>query len=559
MAVIKNLKSRLKENIKSKLVYAAVIACMATVFFILGYLTDKGSVGEFLSSTVNCVKLMFFSLGVFVGAGCVCCTLLTLADIMSQPHEGYGSERTTDNKLGKLFYQKPFLTSFCILVVLYIPYIILSYPGIFMGDTPIMIRQIMKCAEPTAFHPLMFIYLLTAFLKAGMWVFNSWNISIFIFSLFQVLCVIAVVSYGIKLLVELGHIHWGIAAGLCLFYAFSPIVSNYMFLISKEPLYAASILLLGECIFSVAKQGWNRRTYILLAIAAFGTAFFRIEGYYLLLLVFIVLMYRKENRKQFAYYTAAILLINICINNILIPKLDIIQGSKREAMSVPLQQTARYVAYLKDEVTPEEEAAILNAFSFYSLDEMAWSYIPTLSDPIKERFAYDVTSEEAKEYYKVWLKMGLKKPQIYIAAYIENYYSFIYPSETLTYYPYSGSEESMNKTNTLTLAQTNFYHPEALSEYREAYQNVRQKLFSVFPFSVINLSATCCWALVLWICCILYKKRRGVFQMLIPPMIIMIFCFFSPVNGVYSRYQYPIMTYLPWAIFAVHEMKPHYE
>ena len=43
MAVIKKLKSRLKENIKSKLVYAAVIACMATVFFILGYLTDKGA------------------------------------------------------------------------------------------------------------------------------------------------------------------------------------------------------------------------------------------------------------------------------------------------------------------------------------------------------------------------------------------------------------------------------------------------------------------------------------------------------------------------------------
>lgn len=286
--------TRLKENIKSKLVYAAFIACMATMFFALGYLTDKGSVGEFLSSVVNCVKLMLFALGVFVGAGCVCCTLLTLADIMSQPREGHLAERTTSNKLGKLFYQKPFLTSFCVLVVLYIPYIILSYPGIFMGDTPIMIRQIMKCAEPTAFHPLMFIYLLTAFLKAGMWLFNSWNISIFIFSMFQILCAIAVVSYGIKLLVELGHVHWSVAACLCLFYAFCPTVSNYMFLISKEPLYAASILLLGECIYSITKQGWNRKTYILLAIASFGTAFFRIEGYYLLLLVFIFSMYCKR-------------------------------------------------------------------------------------------------------------------------------------------------------------------------------------------------------------------------------------------------------------------------
>ena len=78
---------------------------------------------------------------------------------------------------------------------------------------------------------------------------------------------------------------------------------------------------------------------------------------------------------------------------------------KQEALSVCFQQTARYVKYHGDEVTGEEEAAIKKVLAYKKL---AKKYQPALSDPVKGTYKSEVTSTDLKNYFKVWLQMGLK-------------------------------------------------------------------------------------------------------------------------------------------------------
>lgn len=79
---------------------------------------------------------------------------------------------------------------------------------------------------------------------------------------------------------------------------------------------------------------------------------------------------------------------------------------KQEALSVCFQQTARYVKYHGDEVTGEEEAAIKKVLAYKKL---AKKYQPALSDPVKGTYKSEATSTDLKNYFKVWLQMGLER------------------------------------------------------------------------------------------------------------------------------------------------------
>ncbi|MCD8159243.1 MAG: DUF6020 family protein [Clostridiales bacterium] len=98
----------------------------------------------------------------------------------------------------------------------------------------------------------------------------------------------------------------------------------------------------------------------------------------------------------------------------------------QESMSIPFQQTARYVRDFGDEVTPEEREAI-NAVLDY--DSLAESYSPELSNPVKDTFKSESTSEDFANYLSVWFKMFFKHPTVYFQATLNGIYGYFYPND----------------------------------------------------------------------------------------------------------------------------------
>ena len=89
-------------------------------------------------------------------------------------------------------------------------------------------------------------------------------------------------------------------------------------------------------------------------------------------------------------------------------------------LSIPFQQTARYVHDLEYDVTPEEQAAINAILPYEELGEL---YNPELSDPVKDRMK-SVTGDEFKRYLNAWLVMGLRHPGVFIQATLKNTYTY---------------------------------------------------------------------------------------------------------------------------------------
>ena len=521
----------------------------------VGYAFDHEDFRDLLHGGVlNLVRSawMFVSLTILIGFA-VSAVFLLLDDKLVLTEDESGEPR--HGLLAGLLLSHPFLTPFALLLICSIPHIVYAYPSLFMGDTTVMLCQGLGRLELSTSYPLLFVYWMTGVMKLGQLVFGSWNAGAVLFSAIQLLLTLGGFAYAIMLLRRELTIRWQWMLALTVFYAVCPIVTNYYALASKDTLYGTAVLLFGASTFCLMKNGGSRSSLIALAVSAFFASFLRIEGALLVVICLIALAVKNRGcRRIVSGFAAGVVVLFVSFNNILIPSLGIVSGSKREILSIPLQQTGRYVAYAKNEVTPEEEKAILDAFYFYSLDEMAWSYSPWLSDGVKYRFQWDITCPAAREYYRTWFRMGLKKPGIYAAATLENYYQYFYPSENLDYVDAEYSEEIYGKIKEIA-EDVVFHHPEALRGYREAYERVRADLFTALPLFALDNAATYDWLLLIWLAWLLCRGKRGSLLLCIPLLTVLLFCLVSPVNGFYGRYQYPMIISLPWSVLASKGLK----
>ena len=221
------------------------------------------------------------------------------------------------------------------------------------------------------------------------------------------------------------------------------------------------------------------------------------------------------------------------------------EGSKREMLSIPFQQTARYVHDLEDDITPEETAAINAILPYEELGEL---YNPELSDPVKNRMK-SVTGNEFKRYLNAWLAMGLRHPEVYIQATLNNTYSYFYPfrnSRVMAAYQNYIKGEPINPG--LDIHYVNSDARNAVIEYAE--------LWRVLPvLSLLSNPAFYTWLFAIVTMWIIKKKFWRHLAILSIPAIHLAICIASPVNGL-LRYALPLMACMPllWT-WAKHECR----
>lgn len=141
--------------------------------------------------------------------------------------------------------------------------------------------------------------------------------------------------------------------------------------------------------------------------------------------------------KQAVAALVGVLVLYVGVTSFLWPAIGVdMKGNSKEMLSIPFQQTARYVATYPDDVTDEERAAIDAVLPY---DQLAELYMPDLSDPVKESFKLNNSKIEGsteyaeehpdalRDYFAAWFSMGLRHPGCYIQATIANTYAYFYP------------------------------------------------------------------------------------------------------------------------------------
>lgn len=446
-------------------------------------------------------------------------------------------------KYTELLEKAPVRTVFCTLMIVNIPYIILSYPGIFMGDTWYQISQgYFNGTALTNHHPVVHTLFLSLFLHIGEWI-GSCNIGIFLYCLVQTMFLCLIAGYAVGTLVEIKANKW-LTAGIVLYYCIHPRISAFFFLMAKDVIYTAFVVLFYVMLFKLlqVQVPHRKRDYVFFLGAIIGMIMFRNDGIYVAALTLLAALFYKRFRKAALAGLAAAVVTSLGLSQVLFPLLDVSQGSIREMLSVPFQQTARYVKYAEEDISDSEREIIDSVLDY---DVLADSYDPDISDPVKS--TYHGSKETLIDYVGVWFKMLLRRPDIYIQATMNNYYQYFYPGkEPLTYFTYEWGKYQMESLN--ESIQTDFHMPESLNYARNSYETLREDIFNLPILSLLKTPAVYIWIALLFMgYCLRKKSLVGIIYCC--PMFVQLLIFITgPTNGYYCRYEYPMFIYLPVVI-----------
>lgn len=234
-------------------------------------------------------------------------------------------------------------------------------------------------------------------------------------------------------------------------------------------------------------------------------------------------------------------------SRVLFPAAGIDMREDKEMLSVPLQQTARYLVEAPDDVAADERAAIDAVVPIESLAEL---YNPDLSDPVKESMRNakgNMTPDERSAYFAAWAQMGLRHPGIYVRATVANTYAYFYPFVIIgqdmarPVFPLYQQGLPINKT-----FDVSYVGPEAL---RTAVFDAFTQWMDAPILSAIFSPAPYILAFLLVAAYAISRRRARALVVAVPFAMLLLTVLAGPLNG-HLRYALPIAAALP-VLFAL--------
>lgn len=494
------------------------------------------------------------------------------------------------------FDRHPFAAPALVLALCWLPVLVGYAPALFMWDTNTQILQwfglpnhisssvdlLDSSVLLTQHHPPLHTALVGLCVQAGISLAGSENLGIFIYAVLQWIVDILAISWAFRIAQIVGtpRAPRFVALG---FIALVPAYSNYSVLVTKDVLFASALLLFAiELVYLVfcaasfdGRIAFSRRHAVLLVAGALGTALLRsgmvvaVAGGALAATLLLWRMQRRLAREGLRPVSARSLLriplialalviaVNLLIARVVYPALAITPSSKREALSIPMQQVARFMRDRPDAVQPEDLRAIDRVLDAPSL---ALLYDPSKSDPVKATYKEQASSDDLSAFWQTWARLFARDPGCFISATAANYYGYFYPAHAMSwsYTSYFSSLVMANTETNLIYSDIASYfsfhqldHPfvRALDGLCSGYRLLFQRL----PFLTLTMQAALYdWALVLLTAYAVRRRRSHPAVVLVPAWIVLIIALVGPCNATtYFRYAYPVALLVPFLALLV--------
>ena len=317
------------------------------------------------------------------------------------------------------------LTALALLLV-WLPYILTVAPGNIYVDSLSSISQMLEHGHPTSnHHPMFYTLMIGVFLKIGNVVFDSANIGVLLYSLFQtgvmIFCIVSVLT----LLYHKRISGWIIGASL-LYFMLIPLFPNYAMSMWKDALFSCMLLLLSLALYMlISGEGKSRWWFAFYGAAGLGAMIFRNNGLYVFAGVTVLaLLSMRRHILRLLLASAAALALFVSSSS-LATRVWNINSDYVENVGIPLLQLGYTISHDGD--FSEEEQAYL----FRLMPEEVWNYAyrPCLVDGIKWNPQFDLAflDETKGEFFKAWAGGLVKNPAEYIDAYLLATHGFWQP------------------------------------------------------------------------------------------------------------------------------------
>ena len=536
-------------------IYKGMLAILFSVFTIFGYSYSKQNNWDLIfGGIINFVK----SVSIFFILFIIFRIIIEILYEYLIPKIKY---KSTENKLLKIIFEKySFILPLIIIIICWTPYIFAYYPGILMQDSREQVKQfygieasgatnsvrlIDENVKITNHHPVLHTIVLGGLIKLGGKIVND-NFGVFLYTVIQVIIIASSFAYIIKYMNRLKTPYWiRIITLIC--FAILPFFPFYAVKITKDTIFTALIIFYIIELHKMIKKADYKEKYkildiIKLVILFLLTALVRNNGIYNIILTFpLLLLIDKNNRKIIVCITFFIFFIYKIYTGLLLPVFKIPNSSIREMLSIPFQQTARFVKENEEKVTEEDKKVIDKVLEY---DTLASRYNPVHADSVKNKFNKDATKEDVKNYLKIWFKQLTIAPTTYIQATLNNIYGYFYPCCKPVSYIASFSikyDKTLKKQKVI-----DYYY----NKYKKIRTNINRFLgfFEKNPvLSLVISPGFNVWVILTMIAYILYKKKYKYLIIFAPSITILLVCIASPVNA-YFRYSMPNIFAIPLII-----------
>ena len=358
----------------------------------------------------------------------------------------------------------------------------------------------------------------------------------FIYIVMQTVLGSMIFAYTLVILRRMG-ISRGALMAAVLFYCLNPVWGMYCQWFEKDMLYTEFYVLTAVLLIEVLRTGrCSVKKAAAVCASAVVTFLLRNNGVYELLpfMILLILCIPREIRKRMICAVFAVVLVYSAVVRGLYPSLGFKKGSDAEMLSIPFQQTARYVAYAEGEVTEYEREVIGDVLEY---DTLAEDYQYHWSDPVKNKYHGD--SEALKKYFPVWFSMGLKHPTIYIDALVGLNYGYIAPLETTYVEPsISFSGDGTEETEIPGVTRTANEIPAVLMNIIWL-ATTKVPVLELFSAAGMYTWLTLICAVMLWI-----KKKASAMVPLMPGIMNILVCIAAPLSSS-IRYCLPTVAMMP--------------
>ncbi len=513
-------------------IWSAVLSVAFSVCYILSLSYSAFNSAEFLFANHY---QMFFSGICIIGYSLFFYFVLRLLLIYIEEY----MKKPVPVKMDTFIYKHFWLSGFLIILVGWLPWILMNYPGSPQIDSTNQLMQYFGDADFTAHHPPLSTYIMGGLMVLGNFIIDV-NFGFFLYLLLQTCLGALILSYGLKKLYIMGVQFRYCFIGI-LFFALTPIFGLFAQWYEKSLLYTEWITLFLIYLEDIVRtRECSKKDAAMLIMAGIISSLLRNNGIYVVLpTVFLLIFYLKEtSRKRMWFVFINIILIFGIVTQILYSSvLGITEGSIREALNIPFQQTARYVVEYGAEVTEYEREVINEVLDYGALSE---SYEPGRSDPVKATYKEDAS--KLPEYFKVWFQMFRKHPGVYMSAFLNGANGYIAP---------------VGKSSGGSI----------VTEYEEKYSYLANmglhRVFNEFPTGIflyisnagedmpligyVHMPGMYTW--IMMICIMILAKKRIYWALIlfVPGIMNLLVCIASPVAG-YMRYALPLATATPFLV-----------
>ena len=468
---------------------------------------------------------------------------------------GVSGERP--GKLSELVFERhAFWGPFLVILLFWMPYILAKFPGASMPETLAEMRQF-YWNDMNNYYPPMHTVLLSLVMQLGNAI-HSYTLGFFLNLVIQLGMLLSAFAYGFTRMRQWQtpyRLRWAALAMICIV-EFFPMEST---VVEKDIPYAACViflvLLLYELVLQMRKgDGMNRAQAAGYVLSCIGTAGFRNEGIYLVLVsgiavtCYVLHAWRKQNCRKCSRVLLTVLLpilFMLLYQKALLPALGVTDNGPKEALSIPFQQTARYVRDYGYEIS-EKDAEIISKVLDY--ENLAEKYDPITSDPVKYTYQAE-TTEDLTAYFGLWLRQLLKHPGNAVEATMNNAYGWFYQEGYAQNYMMTSKIEGQD-------VRWEINQPAKLAGVRQVMERVAKWLSRVPVVNWFENAGIVSWLTILLTAFFVGTKKKKYLLSMAPVLTALMVCIAAPTFHYQMRYIMPVMFCVPfYAAMAIQALR----